>query len=118
MACDEAVLIAAGGNALVRVKARAGGRAVMSGTAVLHDDAEQWLAREVAVGGFLAERAGLIVPRRPPAPGAREQDRLSMTLSKFVPHDEQAPPPEPRALVVDCGRYTPRSPTPRVTSPR
>jgi len=72
---------------------------VMTGTAVLHDDAEQWLAREVAVGSFLAERTDLVVPPSDILPpGPHEHDGLWMTLWKFVPHDEQAPPPEPREL--------------------
>jgi hypothetical protein len=72
---------------------------VMTGTAVLHDDAEQWLAREVAVGAFLAERTDLVVPPSDILPpGPHEQDGLWMTLWKFVPHDAQAPPPDPREL--------------------
>jgi hypothetical protein len=68
----------------------------MTGTAVLHDDAEQWLAREVAVAAFLAERTDLVVPPSDILPpGPHEQDRLWMTLWKFVPHDAQASPPEP-----------------------
>jgi hypothetical protein len=71
----------------------------MTGTAVLHDDAEQWLAREVAVGAFLAERTDLVVPPSDILPpGPHEQDGLWMTLWKFVPHDPQAPPPEPGEL--------------------
>jgi hypothetical protein len=71
----------------------------MTGTAVLHDDPEQWLAREVAVGAFLAERTDLAVPPTDLLPpGPYEQDGLWMTMWKFVPHDEQAPPPEPGEL--------------------
>jgi thiamine kinase-like enzyme len=65
----------------------------------LHDDVEQWLAREVAVGVFLAERTDLVVPPSDVLPpGPHERDGLWMTLWKFVPHDEQAPPLEPREL--------------------
>ena len=71
----------------------------MTGTAVLHDDVEQWLAREVAVGTFLAERTDLVVPPSDILPpGPHEQDGLWMTMWKFVAHDAQAPPPEPREL--------------------
>ena len=71
----------------------------MTGTAVLHDDVEQWLAREVAVGAFLAERTDLAVPPTDILPpGPHEHDGLWMTLWKFVPHDEDARPPEPREL--------------------
>src|SRR3954453_11538115 len=99
VACDEAVRIAAGSNVLVHLKPAPVVARVMTATAVLHDDAEQWLAREGAVGAFAAERSDLVVP--PPdilPPGPHEQDGLWMTLWKFVPHDAQAPPPEPREL--------------------
>lgn len=99
VACDEAVLIAAGSNVLVHLKPAAVVARVMTGTAVLHDDPEQWLAREVAVGAFLAGRTDLVVPPSDILPpGPHEQDGLWMTLWKFVPHDEQGPPPEPREL--------------------
>jgi hypothetical protein len=99
VACDEAVRIAAGSNVLVHLKPAPVVARVMTGTAVLHDDAEQWLAREVAVGAFLAERTELVVPPSDILPpGPHERDGLWMTLWKFVPHNEQAPPPEPREL--------------------
>ena len=62
VACDEAVRIAAGSNVLVHLKPAPVVARVMTATAVLHDDAEQWLAREVAVGAFAAERSDLVVP--------------------------------------------------------
>ena len=99
VACDEAVRIAAGSNVLVHLKPAPVVARVMTATAVLHDDAEQWLAREVAVGAFVAERSDLVVaPTDILPPGPHEQDGLWMTLWKFVPHDAQAPPPEPRQL--------------------
>jgi hypothetical protein len=99
VACDAAVRIAAGSNVLVHLKPAPVVARVMTGTAVLHDDPEQWLTREVAVGAFLAERTDLIVPPSDILPpGPHERDGLWMTLWKFVPHDEHAPPPEPREL--------------------
>lgn len=99
VACDEAVRIAGGSNVLVHLKPAPVVARVMTATAVLHDDAEQWLAREVAVAAFVAERSDLVVaPSDILPPGPHEQDGLWMTLWKFVPHDEQAPPPEPREL--------------------
>ena len=99
VACDHAVLIAAGSNVLVHLKPAPVVARVMTGTALLHDDVEQWLAREVAVGAFLAERTDLVVPPTDLLPpGPYEHDGLWMTMWNFVPHDEQAPPPEPREL--------------------
>jgi hypothetical protein len=99
VACDEAVRIGAGSNVLVHLKPAPVVARVMTGTAVLHDDAEQWLAREVAVAAFVAERTDLVVPPSDILPpGPHVQDGLWMTLWKFVPHDAQAPPPEPREL--------------------
>ena len=99
VACDEAVRIAAGSNVLVHLKPAPVVARVMTGTAILHDDVEQWLAREVAVGAFLAERTDLVVPPSDVLPpGPHEHDGLWMTLWKFVPHDEQSPPPGPREL--------------------
>jgi Phosphotransferase enzyme family len=99
VACDEAVLIAAGSNVLVHLKPAPVVARVMTGTAVLHDDVSQWLAREVAVGAFLAARAAPVVPPSDILPpGPHERDGLWMTLWRFVPHDAQAPPPEPDEL--------------------
>jgi hypothetical protein len=98
VACDEAARIAAS-NVLVHLAPSPVVARVMTGTAVLHDDPEQWLTREVAVGTFLAERTNLAVPPSELLPpGPHERDGLWMTMWKFVPHDEQAPSPEPREL--------------------
>ena len=99
VACDQAVLIAAGSNALVHLKPAPVVARVMTGTAVLHDDVEQWLARELAVAAFLAERTDSVVaPSDILPPGPHEQDGLWMTMWRFVAHDAQAPPPQPREL--------------------
>ena len=109
VACDEAVRIAAGSNVLVHLKPAPVVARVMTGTAVLHDDVEQWLAREVAVGAFLAERTDLVVPPSDLLPpGPHERDGLWMTLWRFVAHDAQAPPPRatgtrPFAAGAACG---------------
>ena len=99
VACDEAELIAAGSNSLVHLKPAPVVARVMTGTAYLHDDPEQWLTHEVAVGAFLAEGPGLVVPPSDILPpGPHQQGGLWMTLWKFVPHDRQASPPEPGEL--------------------
>jgi Phosphotransferase enzyme family len=72
---------------------------VMTGTALLHDDVEPWLAREVAVAAFVTERSDLVVaPTDLLPPGPHRQDGLWMTLWEFVPHAAAAPPLEPRQL--------------------
>jgi Phosphotransferase enzyme family len=99
LAYEEAVPIAAGSNVLVHLKPAPVVARAMTGTAVLHDDVEQWLARELAVGSFVAERSDLVVPPSDIVPpGPHERDGLWMTLWKFVAHDAQAPPPPPREL--------------------
>jgi hypothetical protein len=75
VACREAVRLAAGSNVLVHLKPASVVARVMTGTAVLHDDVEQWLAREVAVAAFVAERSDLVVPPTDILPpGPHEQD--------------------------------------------
>jgi hypothetical protein len=95
------VQIAAGSNVLVHLKPAPVVARVMTGTALLHDDPERWLVREVAVGTFVAGRTDSVVPPTDLLPpGPHERDGLWMTLWKFVPHDAQAPPPEP----IELGR--------------
>jgi hypothetical protein len=62
--------VAAGSNVLVHLKLAPVIARVMSGTAHLHDDVETWLAREVAVGSFLAERGLAVAPAVTPARSA------------------------------------------------
>jgi phosphotransferase family enzyme len=98
VACDEAVRIAAGSNVLVHLKPAPVVARVMTGTALLHDDVERWLSREVAVGAFLARTGLVVAPSDILPPGPHEQDGLWMTLWRFVPHHARAAPPEPREL--------------------
>jgi hypothetical protein len=99
VACDEAVRIPAGSNVLVHLRPAPVVARVMTATAVLHEDVDLWLSREVAVGAFVADRSDLVVaPTDILPPGPHEQDGLWMTLWTFVPHDAHAPPPEPRQL--------------------
>src|SRR4051812_36510296 len=99
VACDDAVRIAAGSNELIHLRPAPVVARGMTGTAGLHDDPEAWLAQEGAVGAFLAERTDVgVAPTELLPPGPHERDGLWMTLWTFVPHDEQAPPPQPREL--------------------
>ena len=61
--CEDAVALAGGSNVLVHLRPAPVVARVMTGTALLHDDPERWLAREVAVGTFLGERAWPSRPR-------------------------------------------------------
>lgn len=86
VACDEAAPIAGASNVLVHLKPAPVVARVMTATAVLHDDPERWLAREVAVGVFAAERSDVVVaPSDVLPPGPHEQDGLWMTLWEFLP---------------------------------
>lgn len=87
VACEDAVVVAARSNVLVHLKPAPVIARVMSGTAVLHDDVEKWLAREVAVGAFLAERGLAVAPSDALAQGPHQYDGLWMTFWEFVDHD-------------------------------
>lgn len=95
VACEDAVVLAAGSNLLVHLKPAPVIARVMTGTAMLHGDIETWLAREVAVGVFLGDRGLAVPPSDVLAPGPHQYDGLWMTFWEFVEHD--APRPLPRA---------------------
>lgn len=95
VACDEAVPLTGGSNVLVHLRPSPVVARVMTGTSMLHEDTERWLAREVAVAVFLAQRTDEVVAASDLLPpGPHEQDGLWMTMWKFVPHAPQAPIPE------------------------
>src|SRR5690606_15358109 len=62
--CEDAVLLPGASNVLVHLKPTPVVARVMTATAVLHDDVESWLGREVAVGAFLANRGLAVSPAR------------------------------------------------------
>jgi hypothetical protein len=91
--CDDAVRLASGSNVLVHLRPAPVVARVMTATAVLHDDLEEWLTREVAVGVFLAERTEQVVaPTNLLPPGPYERDGLWLTLWEFVEHGPHAAP--------------------------
>ena len=93
--CDGAVALTGGSNVLVHLRPSPVVARVMTGTSMLHEDTERWLAREVAVAVFLAQRTDEVVaPSDLLPPGPHEQDGLWMTMWTFVPHDPQAQMPE------------------------
>jgi hypothetical protein len=85
--CEDAVVLPGGSNVLVHLKPTPVVARVMTATAVLHDDVERWLVREVTVGAFLAGRDLAVRPARPLPPGPHQRDGLWMTLWDYVPHD-------------------------------
>jgi hypothetical protein len=87
VACEDAVVLAGGSNVLVHLKPTPAVARVMTATAILHDDLETWLAREVAVGEFLAGRDLVVSPTRLLPPGPHRHDGLWMTLWDYVAHD-------------------------------
>jgi hypothetical protein len=98
VACEDAVVLAAGSNVLVHLKPAPVVARVMTGTAVLHGDVERWLAGEVAVGAFLGERGLAVSPSEVLAPGPHQHDGLWMTFWEFVEHDPSRPLPRPDEL--------------------
>ena len=87
VACVDAVVVAARSIVLVHLGPAPVIARVMTGTAALHDDIGKWLAREVAVGAFLAERGLAVAPSDLISPGPHQQNGLWMTFWEFVTHD-------------------------------
>jgi hypothetical protein len=98
VACEDAVVVAAGSNVLVHLKPAPVVARVMTGTAMLHGDVETWLAGEVAVGAFLGERALAVAPSEVPAPGPHQHEGLWMTFWEFVEHDASGALPRAEEL--------------------
>ena len=98
VACEDAVVVAAGSNVLVHLKPAPVIARVMTGTAVLHVDVERWLAREVAVGAFLGKRGLAVPPSDVLAPGPHQYEGLWMTFWEFVEHDASRPLPRAHEL--------------------
>jgi Phosphotransferase enzyme family len=97
--CEDAVVIAAGSNVLVHLKPAPIVARVMTGTVALHDDIARWLEREVAVGAFVAERGGPVVPPSDLiAPGPYQQYGFWMTFWKFVAHESPDRAPDAREV--------------------
>ena len=95
---DDAVVLAVGSNVLVHLKPAPVIARVMTGTAMLHDDVETWLNREVAVGAFLGARGLAVAPTDALAPGPHQYDGLWLTFWEFVEHDASWPLPSAHEL--------------------
>lgn len=91
--CKDAVVLAGGSNVLVHLKPTPVVARVMTATAVLHDDPESWLGREVTVGAFLAKRGLAVSPARLLPPGPHQHDGLWMTVWDHVRQDSRGTSP-------------------------
>jgi Phosphotransferase enzyme family len=89
--CEDAAALAGGSNVLVHLKPSPVVARVMTATAMLHDDVERWLVREVAVGQFLGDRGLAVAPTRLLPPGPHQRDGLWMTFWDYVPHEPGFP---------------------------
>ncbi len=87
--CQEAEVVNAGSNVMVRLRPAPVLARVMTGTVVLHEDPRRWLEREVAVLRFL-DRFGVAVRPSPLiAPGPYEHDGLWVTCWEWLELDRQ-----------------------------
>jgi hypothetical protein len=60
--CEQAAVVHSGSNVLVHLRPAPVVARVMTGTAVLHDDPQRWLDREVSVLNFLAPSGMAVRP--------------------------------------------------------
>jgi hypothetical protein len=88
----DAVVLAAGSNVLVHLRPAPVVARVMTGTEILHDDVEEWLAREVEAGAFLGERGLAVPPSDLLPPGPHRHDGLWLTFWRHVEHDASGVP--------------------------
>lgn len=89
--CDQAEVLRAGSNVLVHLRPSPVVARVMTGTVVLHEDPERWLAHEVSVLSFLASSGIAVAPSSSIRPGPYRCDGLWMTFWEFVEHQRRKP---------------------------
>jgi hypothetical protein len=80
----DAVPVGTGSNVIVHLRPAPVVARVMTGTVVLHRDPRAWLAREIAVGTFLADRAPVVAPTREADPGPYVHGDLWLSLWEYV----------------------------------
>jgi hypothetical protein len=87
---EQAAVVHSGSNVLVHLRPAPVVARVMTGTAVLHDDLQRWLNREVSVLQFL-EPSGLAVrPSSLIAPGPYHRDGLWLTFWEWLGDHKRA----------------------------
>lgn len=103
VASEDAVILAGGSNVLVHLKPAPVIARVMTGTALLHEDIEQWLGREVALGAYLGGRGLAVPPSHELPPGPHQRDGFWMTFWEFVEHEPSGRVPRARELGAALG---------------
>jgi Phosphotransferase enzyme family len=82
--CDQATVVHSGSNVVVHLRPGPVVARVMSGTAVLHDDPERWLSREVAVLEFLAPSGLAVRPSSLMPHGPYHRGGLWLTFCEWL----------------------------------
>jgi hypothetical protein len=88
--CQRAAVLHSRSNVLVHLRPSPVVARVMTGTAVLHDDLELWLSREVSVLRFLAPFGLAVAPSPSIDPGPHRSDGLWMTFWGWVEHERSS----------------------------
>jgi hypothetical protein len=81
---EQAAVVHAGSNMLVHLRPAPLVARVMTGTAVLHDDPQRWLTREVSVLSFLAPSGLAVRPSSLIAPGPYHRGGLWLTFWEWI----------------------------------
>lgn len=91
---DQPVVLSSRGNLLVHLTPAPVVARVATLTAWSRHDPRAWLAREVAVAGYVARRGGPVVPPASAVdPGPHWQDGLAISLWEYVPATDRQPGP-------------------------
>lgn len=86
VSCERAAVAHSGSNVVVHLRPAPVVARVMTGTVVLHEDPQAWLAREVAVLSFLAPSGLAVAPSPSIPPGPHRAEGLWMTCWEWVEH--------------------------------
>jgi aminoglycoside phosphotransferase (APT) family kinase protein len=86
VSCEQATVAYSGSNVLVHLRPSPVVARVMTGTAVLHEDPEAWLRREVSVLSFLAPSRLAVAPSPLIPAGPYQADGLWMTFWEWLEH--------------------------------
>ena len=88
--CHRPAVVHSGSNVVVHLRPAPVVARVMTGTAVLHDDSQRWLNREVSVLSFLASSGMAVRPSSLIAPGPYHRSGLWLTFWEWIGEHEQA----------------------------